>query len=108
MYESPIKVELSDIISDVVKKEDEYILECVQKVGVSVNKDELIKALEFDREQYEKGWNDRDAEIVRCKDCKFYWKNSVMTNVPLCLATPREDAFCSEGERREDGQTDNR
>lgn len=40
--------------------------------------------------------------VVRCKDCKFYWKNSVMTNVPLCLASPREDAFCSDGERRED------
>ena len=42
------------------------------------------------------------VEVVRCKDCKFYWKNSVMTNVPLCLASPREDAFCSDGERRED------
>lgn len=45
------------------------------------------------------------VEVVRCKDCKFYWKNSVMTNVPLCLASPREDAFCSDGERREDADT---
>ena len=42
------------------------------------------------------------VEVVRCKDCKFYWKNSVMTNVPLCLASPRDDAFCSEGERGQD------
>ena len=42
------------------------------------------------------------VEVVRCKDCKFYWKNSVMTDVPLCLASPKDDAFCSEGERRED------
>lgn len=35
--------------------------------------------------------------VVRCKDCKWYWKNSVMTNVPMCLASPRDDAFCSEG-----------
>ena len=42
------------------------------------------------------------VEVVRCKDCKYYWKNSVMTNVPLCLASPREDAFCSDGEREED------
>ena len=47
-------------------------------------------------ERYNKG---DLVPVVRCKDCKFYWKNSVMTNVPLCLATPREDAFCSEGER---------
>lgn len=42
------------------------------------------------------------VEVVRCKDCKFYWKNSVMTNVPLCLASPKDDAFCSEGKRREE------
>ena len=102
MYESPIKVELSDIISDAVKKTDEYVLECVQKVGVSVNRDELLEALKFDREQYEKGWNDRDNEIVRCKDCKHYWKNKPSEDVPVCLASPREDAYCSEGERKEE------
>ncbi|MBQ2649798.1 MAG: hypothetical protein IJF82_20795 [Achromobacter sp.] len=42
------------------------------------------------------------VEVVRCKDCKYYWKNSVMTNVPLCLASPRDDAFCSEGKREEE------
>ena len=42
------------------------------------------------------------AEVVRCKDCKRYWKNSVMTDVPVCLASPKDDAFCSEGERRKD------
>ena len=42
------------------------------------------------------------VEVVRCKDCKYYWKNSVTTDVPVCLASPKDDAFCSEGERRED------
>ena len=54
-------------------------------------------------ERYNKG---DLVPVVRCKDCKFYWKNSVMTDVPLCLASPREDAFCSDGERREDGTID--
>ena len=49
-----------------------------------------------------------DAEpVVRCKDCKFYWKNSVTTDVPMCLTSPKDDAFCSEGERGEDGKRDN-
>lgn len=40
-------------------------------------------------------------EVVRCKDCKFYWKNSRNADGVVCLATPRDDAFCSEGERNE-------
>lgn len=38
-------------------------------------------------------------EVVRCKDCKHYWKNSTTTDAPLCLASPKDDAFCSEAER---------
>lgn len=104
MYESPIKVVLSDIISDVVKKENEYIVECVQKVGVNVDKDELVKALEFDRGQYEKGWHDRDAEIVRCKDCKWRGKHGCYRNRDsyTWYNRPKDDDFCSWGERRED------
>ena len=44
------------------------------------------------------------GELVRCKDCKYYWKNSKyeddMDAVAMCLASPEDDAFCSEGERR--------
>ena len=42
--------------------------------------------------------------VVRCKDCKHYWKNNP-TEVAVCLASPRDDAYCSEGERREDENT---
>ena len=39
--------------------------------------------------------------IVRCKDCKYYWKNHADDiSAPVCLASPKDDAFCSEGERR--------
>ena len=40
--------------------------------------------------------------IVRCKDCKHYWKNNPSDGIPVCLASPKDDAFCSEGERKED------
>ncbi len=43
------------------------------------------------------------TEVVRCKECKHYWKNKPSDDVPVCLASPREDAYCSEGERRENG-----
>lgn len=48
-------------------------------------------------------------ELVRCKDCKYYWKNSKyksnmedMEDVAMCLASPSDDAFCSDGERKDD------
>lgn len=42
------------------------------------------------------------VRVVRCKDCKFYWKNSRNANGVVCIASPKDDAFCSEGERKED------
>ena len=107
MYESPIEMVFSDLVSDSVKKADEYIVACVQQVGVKVDKNELIKALKFDREQYEKGWNDRDNEIVRCKDCKKYipcQKLPIGTSqwCDLFDRATCEMNYCGWGERRED------
>ena len=49
------------------------------------------------------------GELVRCMECKYYWKNSKyksnmedMEDVAMCLASPSDDAFCSEGERKDD------
>ena len=43
--------------------------------------------------------------VVRCKDCIHYWKNKPSDDVPVCLASPKDDAFCSEGERKDDAET---
>ena len=59
MYESPITKIVSDISSQVVKnQEDQLICEVRQKIGYDIDKDELIKALNYDREQYDKGYLD--------------------------------------------------
>lgn len=102
MYKSPINVVFSDLVSDSVKKTDEYIVACVQQVGVYIDKDDLIKALRFDREQYEKGWNDRDAEIVRCKDCRWFENDGYHTNCQIIRFCVEAEDYCSRGERRED------
>lgn len=107
MYKSPIEIELNDIVSDAVGKADEYIVRFVQQAVVNVDKDELIKALDYDRGQYEKGWNDRDSEIVRCKDCKWYkWEYSWNGNAyPECsyLGAPMDgNDYCSFGEREDE------
>ena len=54
MYKSPI-----EIMHDELKMEMEgQVLKAVQRVGVTVDKEELIRALKYDREQYEKGYED--------------------------------------------------
>lgn len=63
--QSPIEVFQTQMQSQIVGE----IYKAVMKVGVNVDKDELLKALQYDRNQYQKGYKDRDAEIVRCKDC---------------------------------------
>lgn len=53
-YKSPIEV----MMSDAQLKFENGVYEAVQNVDIHVDRDELIKALQYDRQQYEKGWND--------------------------------------------------
>ena len=51
-------------------------------------------------------WTASTKPLVRCKDCKYYWENT-KANIGgpyflACLASPNEDAFCSEGRRKDD------
>lgn len=108
MYKSPVVLVVSEFFSDVVKKEDEYIVKCVHNVGVDVDKDELFEALQYDRRQYEKGWNDRDSEIVKCKDCM--WGTDYYHDGDCYCLNPKWgmkyfggswNFYCAEAERRE-------
>ena len=60
MYKSPI-----DIIYGQMQTQIEGdILKAVQSYGINVDKDELIRALEYDRDQYDKGYADGYAVAV--------------------------------------------
>ena len=53
-YKSPI-----DVVVGAIKTEFEnHVFKAVQDCGISVDKDELIKALKYDRDQYEQGYRD--------------------------------------------------
>lgn len=54
MYESPIKV----IYGQMQTQMEGDIFRAVQNYHVDVDKDELILALKYDRDQYEKGFRD--------------------------------------------------
>lgn len=52
MYESPI----NQILGEMQITCENECMKAVQSVGFDVNKEELLKALKYDRNQYEKGY----------------------------------------------------
>lgn len=54
MYESPIEIFTTELHTAY----EDGIMKAVQNVGFNVNKEELIKALQYDRDQYRKGYED--------------------------------------------------
>lgn len=57
-YKSPIAVVQKMGDTQIGKTIDGEIMKAVFEIGVIVDKDELLKALEYDREQYKKGYKD--------------------------------------------------
>lgn len=64
-YKSPVEIKQYDVEKDIAKRvEDKIHEEIVQRFGVFIDKDELVKALSYDRGQYEKGWIDGFKEAL--------------------------------------------
>lgn len=58
-YESPIKMYVSQMVKQVEEARENEILHTIrEEYAIDVDKEELIKALEYDRGQYEKGYQD--------------------------------------------------
>ena len=115
-YQSPIEIIMSDMNTHIqnasLEREmniESTILEAIEKVGVNIDKDELIRAIHYDRDQYQKGYNDRDAEIVRCKDCKYWLPMNRFHQdyhpgrgeCELNCWVRNSDWFCADGERKD-------
>ncbi len=64
MYKSPIDIVYHDIDSKI----DSEICKAVLACKIDVDKQELIKALAYDRQQYEKGYADATPHWISCKD----------------------------------------
>lgn len=107
MYKSPIEI----IYGQTQTQIEGDVFRAIQSYGINVGKEELIRALQYDRDQYGKGYADGKAdamaELTRCGGCDWYRQNegSICVN-PKCgkswygCPVPPEH-FCSYGERRE-------
>ena len=61
-YQSPIEIIMGQLRVEREERVEGEIFKAIQEVGVTVDKDELVKALQYDRDQYAKGFKDG------CKD----------------------------------------
>lgn len=57
MWKSPIEI-TEEITKQMNMVVENGIIKAVQRVGIDVDKEELLKALQYDRGQYEKGYQD--------------------------------------------------
>ena len=96
MYKSPIDI----IHGELELKFEDEICKAVRNIGIVVDKDELIKALKYDRDQYDKGYKDALAtvEVVRCEECYLSGK-CVVEDVFNTARMPSSKMFCAVGKR---------
>lgn len=64
MYKSPIEI----IVGEMHTEWENGILKTVQNYNVNCNKEELIRALAYDRDQYRKGYEDGRPKWIPCSE----------------------------------------
>lgn len=87
-YESPITKIYGDIRNEIIRQDEEnctYAIE--QTIGYRVDKDELIKALQYDRDQYDKGYKDgvKETFIAELEKIKAEIAESFSSSVADCI-----------------------
>lgn len=68
MYESPITKLYGAIKQEIEQKEEAAIYKAIEQCEIVVDKEELIKALQYDRRQYEKGKADMIEKIKQARE----------------------------------------
>ena len=99
-YKSPIDI----IYGEIQLRMENEIMRAVQKVDINVDKDELIKALAYDRGQYERGF--RDGERMQWipvvdelpKEHGYYLVQLSYTHQPFRIAYYDGDVWSEEYE----------
>ena len=64
MYKSPIELIISNIYTETIKQQEDNVYQAITNYGINVDKDELVKALNYDRRQYTMGYRDGVIEFV--------------------------------------------
>lgn len=93
MWESPIEA----IYKGLQMQYEDAVINAVQKYDIKINKEELVKALEYDRKQYEKGEWDMFCLITSVwygKECYFLESNGTVYSRESCTYfKSKEEAY---------------
>lgn len=113
-YDSPFELIMSDITTQTARNIDEMCWQAILRAGINVDKEKLLIALKQDSERYREayangydtGYEKRDDEIVRCKDCEYACICSddwvICTHIDSNGNDKHPvDWFCADGERKE-------
>lgn len=79
MYKSPIEITYDNNRQIVNKLDDEIYKAIIQEINIKIDKEELIKALEYDRKSYEEGFKNGYKEGVSDTTKAFNEKFSDMS-----------------------------
>ena len=75
MYKSPIELIVSDCYNQMIEQQENQVYRAIQSAGVNVDKDELVKALMYDRNQYQQGYMDGAMRLA--EKIKEYYKETM-------------------------------
>ena len=64
MYESPIKLIINETTKQLGIECENAVVKSMLEMDIDVNREELIKALQYDRDQYRKGYNDAITDAL--------------------------------------------
>lgn len=70
MYEYPISI-IESAVNDFLVQQEEGVFCMIKECGISVDKEELLKALAYDRKQYKKGYADGVRDFAEKVQAEF-------------------------------------
>ena len=115
-YDSPIALNIIDAMAEQIATNiDNSVVNAIHKAGIDIDKDKFVSAMKQDKERYEEayrhgfegGYNKRDSDIIRCKDCQYSEYDPETDHLrcqhPFGLAgmTHGADWFCADGMEKE-------
>ena len=111
-YDSPLTINYVErMANDLAKCVDDGVMRAVVNAGFDIDKDKLVQVLQQDKERYSdayrkgcaEGYKKRDDEIIRCRDCKFYWGNGWCNRSGIHLEV-NDNWYCADAERKEEDE----
>lgn len=89
-YRPPLELFFKDmepfpVVEQVNNGIDDFVVRSVINVGLNIDKAELVKALQYDRQQYEKGYADAKAEYKPAHTAWIYQTVKWRAGIPFAV-----------------------